>query len=71
MDIGAPELVIVLVVVLLLFGPGRLPGLARSLGEAVHELRGGLRGDRAGDDEPRAAGSAAEVADGDPGAPAP
>ncbi len=37
--IGAPELLIVLLVVLLVFGPTRLPKLARSLGEAIHHFR--------------------------------
>lgn len=36
--LGTPELLIVLVVVVLLFGSTRLPGLARSLGEAKREL---------------------------------
>lgn len=36
--IGAPELLIVLVIILLLFGATRLPKLARSLGEAKNEF---------------------------------
>lgn len=43
MQLGGPELLIILAVVGLIFGPTRLPGLARSLGEAAHELRAGLR----------------------------
>jgi TatA/E family protein of Tat protein translocase len=39
MDVGAPELLIILAVVLLLVGPSKLPKLARSLGEAVREFR--------------------------------
>lgn len=39
--IGGPELLIVLVVLLLLFGGSQLPKLARSLGEAQRELRKG------------------------------
>ena len=38
MDIGPPELLIVLVLVLVLFGSSRLPKLARSLGEAKREF---------------------------------
>lgn len=45
MNLGAPELLIVLGVILVLFGPSRLPSLARSLGEAQRELRAGARGD--------------------------
>ena len=40
--IGAPELVIILVVVLLLFGSTRLPKLARSLGQASKEFKSGV-----------------------------
>lgn len=50
MQLGGPELVVVLVVIGLVFGPSRLPGLARSLGQAVHELRVGLRDPGSGDD---------------------
>lgn len=39
MDLGAPELLIVLVVALLVFGPSQLPKLSRSLGQAVREFR--------------------------------
>lgn len=38
MNLGAPELLIVLVVVLVLFGGAKLPKLARSLGEARREF---------------------------------
>jgi sec-independent protein translocase protein TatA len=39
--IGAPELIIVLLIVLLIFGGSKLPKLARSLGEAQREFRQG------------------------------
>jgi sec-independent protein translocase protein TatA len=44
--IGAPEMLIVLVVLLVLFGGAQLPKLARSIGEAQRELRDGQRADR-------------------------
>ncbi len=40
--IGAPELIILLLVVLLLFGSTRLPKLARSMGEASREFKKGV-----------------------------
>ena len=46
MGLGAPELLIVLAVVLVLFGGSKLPGLARSLGEAKNEF------EKAGKEEP-------------------
>lgn len=44
-NIGWPELVLILVVLLLLFGAGRLPELARQLGKAIQELKKALKGD--------------------------
>src|SRR3954471_1234454 len=41
-SIGAPELIIILIVVLLLFGTTRLPKLARSLGQASKEFKEGV-----------------------------
>lgn len=40
--IGTPELIIVLLVVLLVFGASRLPKLARSMGEASKEFKKGI-----------------------------
>lgn len=40
-SLGGPELLIVLLVVLLLFGGSRLPKLARSLGTAKREFEQG------------------------------
>ena len=42
MNLGVPELLVVLTVVLLLFGAQRLPKLARSLGDASREFRNGV-----------------------------
>ena len=43
--IGLPELVIVLVIVLLIFGVGRLGKLGKDLGEGIREFRKGISGD--------------------------
>jgi sec-independent protein translocase protein TatA len=43
MNLGAPELLILLAVVLVIFGGAKLPKLARSLGEAKRELDHGMR----------------------------
>lgn len=42
-SIGPPELLIVLVILLLLFGASRLPKLARSMGQAGKEFKQGLK----------------------------
>lgn len=41
LDLGTPELVIILAIVLLLFGGKKLPELSRSLGESIKELKKG------------------------------
>jgi sec-independent protein translocase protein TatA len=43
-NIGFPELVIVLAIVLLLFGAGRLPEVARSMGKAIREFKSAVSG---------------------------
>ena len=42
-SLGAPELLVILVIVLLLFGGAKLPKLARSLGQAQKEFRDGVK----------------------------
>lgn len=51
-NIGVPELVIILVILLLLFGAKKLPELAKSLGSSAKELRKGLK-DEMEDDKPK------------------
>ncbi len=55
MNLGAPELLILLVVILVLFGGAKLPKLARSLGQAQNEFKRGIKdGSEPEDDEPKA-----------------
>lgn len=51
MDIGVPELLIILVVVLLLFGPGRIARTAGELGKGLRAFRDGLSGNQETKDE--------------------
>jgi sec-independent protein translocase protein TatA len=52
-NLGAPELIIILIVVLVLFGGTKLPKLARSLGEAKKEFEAGVQeSDKKKADEP-------------------
>jgi TatA/E family protein of Tat protein translocase len=38
-NIGAPELIIILIIALIVLGPGKLPDVAQSLGRSVREFR--------------------------------
>jgi sec-independent protein translocase protein TatA len=49
-NLGAPELLIVLVVILVLFGGAKLPKLARSLGQAQNEFKKGIKDGGTDDD---------------------
>jgi len=48
-QIGLPEVLIVLVIALIVFGPKRLPELGRSLGKGMREFKDSISGK--GDDE--------------------
>ena len=48
--IGLPELIIVLVILLVIFGPKRLPGLGRSLGSGMREFKDSISGSSKRDD---------------------
>lgn len=49
-SIGPTELIIVLVIVLIIFGPKRLPGLGRQLGSGMREFKDSIAG-KGGDDD--------------------
>lgn len=50
---GGWEWIIVLVIVLLLFGPGRIGKIAGEIGKSIKAFRDGLGGDGKQDDEPK------------------
>lgn len=45
--LGLPELIIIALIVLLFFGKDRLPGLFRSVGTSIKELKDGLNAETA------------------------
>ena len=45
LGMGVPELLIILVVVLLIFGPKKLPKLGSAIGKSVKSLRDGMSSD--------------------------
>jgi sec-independent protein translocase protein TatA len=62
--LGAPELIIILVIIILIFGVGKLPEVGQALGKGIREFRGAADG--AEDETPEAPAAPAR-----PAAPAP
>ncbi len=52
---GAPELLVILVLVVLIFGAGKIPELGKGIGEGISNFKKGLR-DGNGDDASRLPG---------------
>ena len=50
-NIGPLEIAIVLVIVLIIFGPKRLPELGRSMGRGIKEFRGSISGEHKDPDD--------------------
>jgi sec-independent protein translocase protein TatA len=50
-DFGIPELLIILVIVILLFGPGRIGKIAGELGKGIRSFREGISKDDEKKDE--------------------
>lgn len=42
MDLGTPELIIIFVIILLFFGPGRISQVAGEIGKGIRNFREGL-----------------------------
>ena len=42
-DLGFPEMVVILVIALVIFGPNRLPALGEGLGKAIRGFKEGLQ----------------------------
>ena len=52
-SIGVPELLIILVIVVLIFGVGKLPQLGRGLGESIRNFKDAMRDGADGDKNPK------------------
>ena len=52
-DIGPSELLIILLIIVLLFGAGRISKIAGELGHGIREFRKGLTGDEDSKAEPK------------------
>jgi sec-independent protein translocase protein TatA len=52
-NIGPLEIVVILIIALIVFGPKRLPELGRSMGKGIREFKSSLTGDKDDDDDVR------------------
>jgi sec-independent protein translocase protein TatA len=59
-NVGPLELVVVLIIALVIFGPKRLPELGRSMGKGIREFRGSISG-KNDDDEDEQPSKPAEI----------
>ncbi len=50
-NIGPLEVLVVLIIALVVFGPKRLPELGRSMGKGIREFRGSITGDHDDEDD--------------------
>ncbi|WP_028308293.1 twin-arginine translocase TatA/TatE family subunit [Desulfitibacter alkalitolerans] len=41
--IGPMEIILILIIVLIIFGPGKLPQVGKSLGKAIRDFRGSVK----------------------------
>jgi len=56
MGLGPTELIVILVILLLLFGGSKLPGLAKGLGQSIREFKNASKDEPAKDEKKSDAG---------------
>lgn len=68
-SIGWPEIVIVLVILLVIFGPKRLPHLGKSIGQSVRGFKSGIKGDDEDEEKERIEAPPAQLSQAQTSAP--
>lgn len=58
--IGIPELIIILVIILVIFGAGKLPQIGGAIGKGIREFRKGQRGEDEESEPKKVSGEATE-----------
>ena len=53
-NVGFPELILILAVVLLVFGPGKLPEIGKAVGDSFREFKDATAGTSSAPAKPRA-----------------
>ena len=60
-NIGFPEILVVLIIALIIFGPKRLPELGRSMGKGIREFRSSISGKDDDDEEETSPSEPAQI----------
>ena len=50
-SLGLPELLLILLIVIIIFGAGKLPQLGRGIGEGIRNFKNSLKGDSPSKDD--------------------
>ena len=58
--LGVPELILILVIGLVIFGPGKLPGVGKALGQSIKEFKAANKEEAAIEQKQLASTNAAE-----------
>jgi sec-independent protein translocase protein TatA len=61
-NVGPMEIIVVLIIALIVFGPKKLPELGKSLGKGINEFKGSINGMHDAPAEPVAVAAPAPVA---------
>ena len=61
-NVGPMEIIVVLIIALIVFGPKKLPELGKSLGKGINEFKGSISGMHDAPAEPAAVAAPAPVA---------
>ena len=52
MNLGVPELVIIFLIILVVFGAGKIPAIARDMGKGIREFKRAMNSDDTDDHKP-------------------
>jgi sec-independent protein translocase protein TatA len=61
LGLGGPELMIIFLIILLLFGGAKLPGLAKGLGESIREFKKAAKEEPADEKKPDSGNDASKL----------